>query len=87
MKSKESINKMERTIVVRQLMNQFKNRREKKYRKILSIVVEKNNNKESNNTKKSMRFRSKLVLFTIAILFNKRKTMKNNKMAFLQMRE
>lgn len=78
---------MEMTAVVRQLMNQFKNRREKEYRKILSIVVEKNNNKESNNTKKSMRFRSKLVLFTIAILFNKRTTMKNNKMAFLQMRE
>ena len=68
-------------------MNQFKNRREKEYRKILSIVVKKNNNKESNKTKKSMRFRSKLVLFTIAILFNKRTTMKNNKMAFLQMRE
>ncbi len=68
-------------------MNQFKNRREKEYRKILSIVVEKNNNKESNNTKKSMRFRSKLVLSTKAILFNKRTTMKNNKMAFLQMRE
>jgi hypothetical protein len=78
---------MEMTTVVRQLMNQFKNRREKKYRKILSIVVEKNNNKESNNKKKSMRFRSKLLLFTIAKFLSKRTTMKNNKMAFFQMRE